>query len=121
MHLHEFQQSIEAVYGIRDRQRGKDGTFRWLVEEIGELARAMRDGDPEAARIEVSDVLAWTVSIASLCGVDVEQAAARYARVCPKCHHAPCECAAEPRSNRRTRRRQTATSSRRSERGESPV
>lgn len=96
MHLREFQQHIEAIYGIRDRQRGTDGTFRWLVEEVGELARALRDGDRAAAALEIADVLAWTVSVASLCGVDVEEAASRYAPVCPKCHHAPCTCAADP-------------------------
>ncbi len=120
MHLHEFQRSIETIYGARDRRRGKDGTFRWLIEEVGELARAMRDGDPHALQAEVSDVLAWTVSMASLCGVDVEQAAARYAQTCPKCRQAPCACALEPRSNRRVRRTRTATSSRRFERGEPP-
>jgi len=97
VHLREFQQSIEAIYGARDRQRRTDGTFRWLVEEVGELARAIRDGDPDAAQMEISDVLAWTVSVASLCGVDVEQAASRYAQGCPKCHYAPCVCAVEPR------------------------
>jgi len=97
VHLREFQQRIEAIYGARDRQRGTDGTFRWLVEEVGELARAIRDGDPEAAHMEIADLLAWTVSVASLCGVDVEQAASRYAQVCPKCHAAPCVCAVESR------------------------
>ena len=95
MHLTEFQKSIDAIYGSRDRRRGRDGTFRWLVEEVGELARAMRDGDPQALREEISDVLAWTVSVASLCGVEIEQAAARYAQACPKCHRAPCGCAPE--------------------------
>lgn len=94
MHLGEFQHSIDTIYGARDRRRGKDGTFRWLVEEVGELARAMRDGEPQALREEISDVLAWTASVALLCGVDVEEAAARYAHACPKCHHAPCTCAA---------------------------
>lgn len=98
MHLGEFQQTIETIYGARDRQRGRDGTFRWLIEEVGELARAMRDRDPRVLREEISDVLAWTVSIASLCGVDVEQAASRYAQGCPKCHQTPCACAADPPS-----------------------
>lgn len=93
MHLREFQRSIETIYGERDRRRGQDGTFRWLVEEVGELARALRDADPRALREEVADVLAWTVSVATLCGVDVEAAAARYAERCPKCGHAPCTCA----------------------------
>ena len=42
---------------------------------------------------EIADVLAWTVSVASLSGVDVEAAAARYAQRCPKCGQVPCACA----------------------------
>lgn len=95
MHLREFQQVIEATYGARDRARGPDGTFRRLAEEIGELARAMRTGDPRGLRDEFSDVLAWTVSLASLCGVDAADAASRYASGCPKCHQIPCACSPE--------------------------
>jgi NTP pyrophosphatase (non-canonical NTP hydrolase) len=94
VHLREFQRAIEAIYGERDRRRGADGTFRWLVEEVGELARAMRDGNPRDLREEIGDLLAWTVSVATLCGVDVEAAIARYAEHCPKCGYAPCTCAA---------------------------
>jgi len=93
--LREFQQIIEATYGQRDRARGKDGTFRWLAEEVGELARAVRTGEPAALREEFSDVLAWTVSLASLCGIDAEAAASRYAAGCPKCRQTPCACPAE--------------------------
>ncbi len=96
MHLREFQSRVSAIYGARDRERGQDGTFRWLVEEVGELARALRDGSPESLREEVSDVLAWTTSVATLCGVDIEQAAARYAHECPKCQQLPCACARAP-------------------------
>ncbi len=92
MHLRELQQRIESIYGARDRRRGPDATFRWLVEEVGELARAVRTGDAGALVEEVSDVLAWTVSVASLTGVDVEAAAARYASGCPKCRQTPCAC-----------------------------
>lgn len=95
MHLRDFQQLIAETYGARDRARGIDGTFRWLAEEVGELARALRTADARAVREEVSDVLAWTVSLASLCGVDAEAAAARYAAGCPKCGHRPCTCPIE--------------------------
>ncbi|MDR7556240.1 MAG: MazG nucleotide pyrophosphohydrolase domain-containing protein [Armatimonadota bacterium] len=94
MTLREFQEQIDRTYGIRDRARGLDGTFRWLVEEVGELARALREGDPDRLQEEVGDVLAWTVSVASLCGVDVALAAARYAAGCPKCARTPCACGA---------------------------
>lgn len=96
MHLREFQSRVSAIYGARDRERGQDGTFRWLVEEVGELARALRDGSSESLREEVSDVLAWTTSVATLCGVDIEQAAARYTHACPKCQQLPCACARTP-------------------------
>ncbi|MDR7420538.1 MAG: MazG nucleotide pyrophosphohydrolase domain-containing protein [Armatimonadota bacterium] len=92
MTLREFQQVIDATYGSRDRARGMDATFRWLVEEIGELARAIRDREPHRLTEEIGDVLAWTVTVASLCGVDVERAAGRYAFGCPKCGVSPCAC-----------------------------
>lgn len=92
MKLREFQDRIEAHYGERDRSRGVDATFRWLVEEVGELARALREGDPRRLEEEIGDVLAWTVTVASLCGVDAAQAAGRYASGCPKCSSTPCAC-----------------------------
>ena len=92
MTLREFQTVTNATYGARDRARGTDQAFRWLVEEVGELARALRDGAPEQVEAELADVLAWTVTVASLCGVDAERAALRYANGCPKCHRQPCTC-----------------------------
>ena len=79
----------------RDRARGIDGTFRWLVEEVGELARGLRTGDHENLVHEFGDVLAWLGSVANLTGVDLEEAAARYATGCPRCGRVPCAC--EPR------------------------
>jgi NTP pyrophosphatase (non-canonical NTP hydrolase) len=92
MTLRQFQDLIESTYGARDRARGLDATFRWLVEEVGELARAVRDGDLGRLEDEIGDVLAWTVTVASLCGVDVDRAASRYAAGCPKCRALPCTC-----------------------------
>ncbi|MGH2373134.1 MAG: MazG nucleotide pyrophosphohydrolase domain-containing protein [bacterium] len=96
MTLEEFQRHIEATYGTRDRARGIDATFRRLVEEIGELARALRDGDPVRLEEEISDVLAWTVTVASLRGVGVARAVDRYARGCPRCGSVPCACPPAP-------------------------
>lgn len=92
MTLQEFQRQIDATYGTRDRARGIDATFRRLVEEVGELARALRDGDPAGLEEEISDVLAWTVTIASQRGVDIARAAGRYAGGCPRCGSTPCVC-----------------------------
>lgn len=92
MELGAFQRVVRETYLTRDAARGVDGTFRWLVEEVGELARALRDRDPAALVHEVGDVLAWLASVASLVGVDLEEAARRYAAGCPRCARTPCGC-----------------------------
>jgi NTP pyrophosphatase (non-canonical NTP hydrolase) len=99
--LSEFQRAIRATYLDRDRARGVDGTFRWMVEEVGELAKALR-GHGGAGRDagelahEAADVLAWLASVANLVDVDLEAAARRYADGCPRCGGAPCGCPLEP-------------------------
>jgi NTP pyrophosphatase (non-canonical NTP hydrolase) len=94
----EFQRRLRATYEARDRARGRDATFMWLVEEVGELSRALRRGDAANLREEFSDALAWLVSVASLAGVDMEEAASRFAEGCPRCGRLPCGCPGDPRS-----------------------
>ncbi len=94
MDLAEFQARIEATFGERDRARGIDGTFRWWVEEVGEVAKALRRRDPSELEHELSDALAWLASVANLAGVDLTKAAARYAAGCPRCGRLPCACPA---------------------------
>ena len=93
MNLSEFQATIHATYHDRDAKRGIDGSFRWLTEEVGELARALRSGDPDNLAHEVGDVLAWLTTVADLAGVDLQTAAGRYAQGCPRCLAMPCRCA----------------------------
>jgi NTP pyrophosphatase (non-canonical NTP hydrolase) len=90
--LAELQQRIEALYGARDRARGVDGTFRWWVEEVGEVAKALRGGDPAALEHELGDALAWLASVANLVGVDLAKSVSRYAGDCPRCGTTPCAC-----------------------------
>ena len=97
MQLSEFQDLMRRTYLERDERRGSDATFRRLVEEVGELARALRHDDPAHRTEEFSDVLAWLASLANQAGVDLERAADRYAAGCPKCGHIPCRCAPQPR------------------------
>ena len=92
MTLLELQRRLRDTYYERDSARGRDATFRWLVEEIGELARAMRRGDRDNLEHEFGDVLAWLGSLANLEGVDLSETAARYGHGCPKCGQAPCRC-----------------------------
>lgn len=93
MDLAELQFALSTTYLDRDHRRGPDATFRWLTEEVGELARALRNGDPAELRHEFSDVLAWLTSLANLTGVELDEAAARYADGCPRCGGSPCSCA----------------------------
>jgi NTP pyrophosphatase (non-canonical NTP hydrolase) len=89
----DFQELMRETYGERDRRRGLERTFAWLVEEVGELSRALfRSDDPETLTTEVADVFAWLVSVADQAGVDVALAAARYRDGCPRCGARPCVC-----------------------------
>jgi NTP pyrophosphatase (non-canonical NTP hydrolase) len=90
--LAELQSRIEALYGARDRQRGVDGTFRWWVEEVGEVAKALRGGDQAELEHELGDALAWLASVANLVGVDLAKAVGRYAGDCLRCGATPCAC-----------------------------
>jgi len=92
MDLATFQATIRDTYGERDRQRGVDATFGWFVEEVGELSRAIRRQGHDERVHEFSDVLAWLVSLADQCDVDLAEAAERYADGCPRCHAVPCQC-----------------------------
>jgi NTP pyrophosphatase (non-canonical NTP hydrolase) len=93
MDISELQQTMRRTYYERDAERGRDATFRWFVEEVGELARALRHDDADELRHEFSDVLAWLASLANLTGVNLDEVASRYANGCPKCGRSPCMCA----------------------------
>ncbi len=90
--IKEFQRLIEEIYFERDNRRGVEGTFVWFVEEVGELAKEIRRRDRERLMEEFSDVFAWLSTLASLLDIDLEEAAQRYARGCPKCGKKPCQC-----------------------------
>jgi NTP pyrophosphatase (non-canonical NTP hydrolase) len=90
--LEELQRIMINTYGSRDSERGVPATIAWLAEEVGELARAARKGTREEQLHELSDVLAWTASLANQLGLSLDEAAARYAGGCPKCGGIPCAC-----------------------------
>lgn len=72
--LREVQKLMKSMFYERDSSRGVHATFTWLVEEIGELAEAILDNNKESIEEEIADVVAWTLSLANLLGVDVETA-----------------------------------------------
>ncbi|MEC9475729.1 MAG: MazG nucleotide pyrophosphohydrolase domain-containing protein [Planctomycetota bacterium] len=93
--LREFQKIIESTYYQKDSARGVEGSFMWLVEEVGELARTLNSGDPGSReeQAEFADVLAWIASLASLRGVDLAQCVIdKYSSGCPRCENIPCQC-----------------------------
>lgn len=92
--LRDFQKLIRAMYLEKDIARGIDGTFMWLMEEVGELASALRGGTHEDRLGEFADVLAWLATIANVAGVDLAEAIARkYGSGCPGCGQYVCTCA----------------------------
>jgi NTP pyrophosphatase (non-canonical NTP hydrolase) len=93
MTLAELQSQIARMYGKKDADRGKEGTFLWLSEEVGELAGALRLSDQEALAAEFADVLAWLATLANVSGVDLTSAFHnKYGGGCPGCNQVPCIC-----------------------------
>ena len=88
-----LQSLIAEMYSPKDAARGIDGTFMWLMEEVGELATALRQGSREELAGEFADVLAWLATIANVANIDLEQAVLeKYGRGCPGCGQMVCRC-----------------------------
>lgn len=91
--LADFQRLIREMYLEKDVARGVDGTFMWLMEEVGELAAALRDGSHAEQAAEFADVLAWLTTIANVVGVDLTEAVRqKYGSGCPGCGQLVCTC-----------------------------
>lgn len=99
MDLKAYQELIERIYLHKDAGRGVGKTFNWLIEEIGELSRAIRKNDRAQITEEFADCLAWLLSVASILGVDAEAAMDKYRRGCPKCGRTPCACGEDTTRN----------------------
>ncbi|MDH5447525.1 MAG: nucleotide pyrophosphohydrolase [Candidatus Bathyarchaeota archaeon] len=94
MHVREFQKIMRRIYFHRDSERGAEGTYRWLKQEVDELGEAMQNSNKKALEDEFADVIAWLVSLANVLKIDLEKATLRkYDNCCPKCLSSPCECA----------------------------
>jgi NTP pyrophosphatase (non-canonical NTP hydrolase) len=84
MTLEELQQMISRMYSRKDNARGIEGTFMWLMEEVGELARIMsrKYGDQsfkagetgDQLADEMADVLWVLVCLANQTGIDLTKA-----------------------------------------------
>ncbi len=92
--LRDFQQLIRTMYFEKDAERGISGTFMWLMQEIGELATALRTGnDRDNLEEEFADVVAWLTTIANVAEIDLSAAIAKkYGGGCPGCGRLSCNC-----------------------------
>jgi NTP pyrophosphatase (non-canonical NTP hydrolase) len=91
--LGQFQQRIREVFGSKDARRGVEGTFMWFMEEVGELAAALRSGPKDELAAEFADVLAWLATLANIAEIDLDAAVeAKYGQGCPRCAVSPCVC-----------------------------
>lgn len=97
--LTSMQSLIETMYGDKDVARGISGTFMWLMEEVGELAAALREEEDrdgpasEELASEFADVLAWLATIANVAQVDLQAAfLKKYGAGCPGCGGTVCSC-----------------------------
>ena len=81
------------MYLEKDLARGIDGTFMWLMEEVGELAAALRSGTHEDKLEEFADVIAWLTTIANVANIDLTEAVTgKYGAGCPGCGQYLCTC-----------------------------
>lgn len=92
--MKEFQKHIAELYLEKDKRRGVQPTFLWFMEEVGELAEAVRRQDDRAnLEEEFADVQAWLASLANLLDVDLADVTARkYPALCKRCGAKPCTC-----------------------------
>ncbi len=89
----DLQRHIHRMYFEKDVARGVDGTFMWLMEEVGELAAALREGSKKEQEEEFADVLAWLTTIANVANIDLTEAiASKYGAGCPGCQQFICVC-----------------------------
>ena len=90
----DLQRHIRDMYYAKDAARGVEGTFMWFMEEIGELASALRSNDDrENLAEEFADVIAWLTTMANVAEIDLNAAlVAKYGHGCPGCKRLVCEC-----------------------------
>jgi len=91
--MRDLQELIRTMYYEKDAARGAEATFLWFIEEVGELAAAVRNGSREELYEEFADVLAWLVTLANIKNVDLTQAlTGKYGFGCPGCGKLTCQC-----------------------------
>ncbi len=73
MDFRELLEKIREKYLERDRRSGRLFLLAVLMEEVGELAEAVRKGELKEVEEEVADVMFMTICIANLFGLNPEE------------------------------------------------
>ena len=96
MRVSDFQKLMKELYFHQDSKRGVNKNFIWLVEEVGELASALKEGselDLKKISEEMADIIAWICSLANILEIDIENSLMeKYPNKCKKCNSNPCRC-----------------------------
>ena len=69
-----LQADLAARFAEQDKKSGAGFLALVLMEEVGELAEAIRRGQKDEARAEVADVAFMALALANVLDVDVEAA-----------------------------------------------
>ena len=69
-----FQQDLAARFAAQDKASGASFLALVLMEEVGELAEAIRRGDKAHAQKECADVAFMAYALANVLDVDLEAA-----------------------------------------------
>ncbi|MDW8084182.1 MAG: MazG nucleotide pyrophosphohydrolase domain-containing protein [Candidatus Caldarchaeum sp.] len=94
MKVEEAQNLLDELYGMKDRRRGLEKTYAWLVSEVGELSETIaKKMGRDAMAEEAADVLAWLLSFCNVASINLQEAfLAKYSNGCPRCGSKPCSC-----------------------------
>lgn len=91
--IFDLQDLMAKLYLDKDLKRGLEKTVLKLVEEVGELSEAVLLQNKNKITEEIVDVIAWTLSIANILEINVEEDfMKKYPNSCPKCKKNPCSC-----------------------------
>jgi len=72
MEISEFQRLMRNKLSDKDRQMGSAFLMNVLMEEVGELSRAIRKKTRTRVAEEIADVIFSTISIANLFDIQIE-------------------------------------------------
>jgi len=72
MHISEFQRLIKEKLYEKDKKMGAIFLLSVLMEEIGELSRAIRKKSKKEIGEEISDVYFTLISIANVLDIEIE-------------------------------------------------